>query len=214
MAIESRLTVLRSQLSDAIDQIHKAEKSVKRANKKLEDAQYFHDSIIHEIDCELIKTWAGNPDWNVLLEDSELHSMFMYKYTNSLLEKMGVASDTVNLHTRQRGINIYFETTEDKELTKKQKAVEFLSRYIIPHEGRKSFYVTNIKENDCAYQLNISNHESEKTSRFYVEKMVWGSVSHSRAYKTLRDALEHIQLNVCRTDLTPIQNVAEINVNQ
>lgn len=64
MTIKSRLTLLKAQPVLANEQITKAEKSVKRAENKLENAQDNRDSIIYEIDKEMIESWAGNPVLN------------------------------------------------------------------------------------------------------------------------------------------------------
>ncbi|WP_261643096.1 hypothetical protein [Erwinia mallotivora] len=211
MSIESRLGLLKSQLREATEKINKAERSVKRAEKKLEDAEYLHDCIVQEIDRELINSWNGNPDWNILLEDSELHSTLLYEYTNSLFERMGVNSCCKNINTKQRAVNIFFETTSDDELMKKERAVAFLSNYITSHKGKKSFSVSNTKEDDCAYGLVIDSDERQGVVKFYVEKMTWGSVDHSSSFHNLNAALRHIQLNVCSTDLIPDQDFLEIN---
>lgn len=200
MTIESRLTLLKAELVSANEQITKAQKSVKRAENKLENAKDYREGIIYEIDKEMIESWAGNPDWNVLLESSELHSMLMYNYTNSILEKMGLSAHSVNIYTNQRAINFCFRTTSQAELLQKETAIGFIMQHIIPNKGRKSFSIFNTKEDDCAYALYIESNKSE-APLCYVERMSWGSVDSSLQFSTLRNALHHVQLNVCNTDL-------------
>lgn len=208
MTIESRLTLLKAELVLANEQIKKAEKSVNRAEKKLENAQDNRDSIIYEIDKEMIESWAGKPDWNVLLENSGLHSSLMYDYTNSILENMGLYAHSCNIHTDQRVINLSFSTTSQAELLQKETAIGFIVKFVIPHKNRKSIAIYNTRNDDCAYALSIVENKPGATL-FYVEKMTWGTVDSSLPFSTLRDALQHVQLNVCATDLVPEQGGLE-----
>jgi len=200
MTIESRLTLLKAQLVLANDKITKAEKSVERAENKLENAQYKRDCIIYEIDREMIESWAGKPDWNVLLENSDLHSSLMYDYTNTLFEKMGLSSHGTNIYTDQRAINLGFSTTSQAELLLKENAISFIVKYVIPHQGRKSFSIFNTNENDCAYSLSIEDSKPDAVV-YHVERLTWGTLDSSLSFNTLRSALQHVQLNVCATDL-------------
>lgn len=208
MTIESRLTLLKAELVLANEQITKAEKSVKRAENKLENAQDNRDSIIYEIDKEMIESWAGNPDWNVLLENSGLHSSLMYDYTNSILEKMGLSAHSTNIYTDQRAINLSFSTMSQAELLQKETAISFIVKYVIPHKGRKSFAIYNTKDDDCAFSLSIEGGKPEAVI-YHVERLTWGTVDSSISFNTLHSALQHVQLNVCATDLVQEQGSLE-----
>lgn len=203
MSIDSRIELLRHQLKAAKQKIAKANKSVERAEAKLEVAQDEADTIQYEIDQELISSWGVTPDWKILLDDPEGHSSLMYDYANSLLNKLGMWAVGVHLGTKQRGLTFSMKTLSNVETQFYTDAINTTLPYIKTFEGKKTYNIGNIKNQDCAYSLSIFK------DYFSVQKQVWGSVVEEHKCPTLWAALRHIQENVCDTAISSDDNFIE-----
>lgn len=200
MFIEYSYTELKYELLRANEKISKANQRLKKANKALDAAEHQRDLIILKIDKYLVESWKSEPDWNVLLEDTNSHSLFLYEYTNALLCEMGLRSSCKDYRTRQRVIDIFFKTKSEDELLKKSISVDFVSKFIDEFEEKKCLNIVSLAEDDCAYELSIRCNDAGEHVTYCIEKMSWGRVVDSISFKNSYEALKHIQLYICKTE--------------
>jgi hypothetical protein len=201
---EQKMAALRLKIKAASFDVKKAEESVKRAENKHDKALDAYNELFYEYECLLIESWKGQPDWNILLDNPDNHSAIMYDLFSHYIQEMRLSYLGVNIHTNQRAIGIYFETNSPSEMNEKIKGIKFIAPYIKEYKGKKYFNISNLRDENCAYELWITNEKlslKDNLSSYAVVRMTYGSIDKIHPFSTLESALSFVQSELSNVDL-------------
>lgn len=196
--IQSRLDFLNQKLRETQAEVESKSIALERATHRYELACESASEVLYERDCAIIESWAGEPDWNVLLTNSDDYSSAMYEYGNAMLNQHHLRASCTDGDTNQRNLIIHFETNSPHELANKVKGVEFIMDYIkVGKHGDKTISISHGQSCDFALEFGFN----PKTNETYIVKSTFGCRDSKLNFADLQAALSYVQSTISDTDL-------------
>jgi len=198
--LETKLNGVNRRIAEANEIVKKRQRSVRRAERNLEEAENDAYSLYCERDSVLIESWGNKPDWPFIFESDDNETHVMREYKLAWIEQAGLTlNGCYNINTKQRGFAISFSSNSSAELQLKIQMVEFILRYLKASERHeKVLSVYNLGDEECAWSF-LGN---QNTGKFGLAKERWGSRVSQTEFDSLHDCLSHIQC-LSDTDIIP-----------
>ena len=198
-SLQTQLDAIRARIADASDIVTRRERSVKRAERNLEIAEYDLAELQNERDKILIASWGDKPNWQVIFDLVDA-SPAMYEYKQKWVEEAGLHSTGMyNCETKQGGFSVGFTTTTQEELNQNIRMVEFIMPYLRPdRNNEKALIVYNVPGDDCCHNFVLNT----KTGKYGISTDRYMSRFSVDEFPTLAEALRYLQ-SISDTDIIP-----------
>ncbi|MDE9487546.1 hypothetical protein [Xenorhabdus bovienii] len=206
--LDTLLYDVKRRIAEAQKIVQKRRRSVRRAERNLEQATDELYSLRCEHDSTLIESWGDKPDWQFIFDSNEGETHVMVDYKKAWIERTGLTLDGgYNLCTKQRGFAITFDSNSPAELHLKVQMVEFILKHLkTDKSNEKTLSVFNLPDEDCAWSF-FSN---QKTGKYGLAKERLGRRISNTEYDSLHTCLSHIQ-SLSNTDIIPETQLLENN---
>ena len=197
--LQTQLDAIRARIADASDILTRRERSVKRAERNLEIAEYDLAELENERDKLLIASWGDKPNWQAIF-DLVNASPAMYEYKQKWVKEKGLHSTGMyNCETNQGGFSVGFTTTTEVELNQNISMVEFVMQYLRTNrKNEKTMIVYNVPTEDCCHNFVLNT----KTGKYGITTDQYMSRSSVNEFSTLAEALRYLQ-SISDTDIIP-----------
>jgi hypothetical protein len=167
--------------------VAEARADLRKAERRCERADDSLAALRCEYDHERLKLWGANPDVSALL-DVDCSSV-LYEAARALAEAYGMGFGMRWADIDQHVLHLLINRGEDGALERAEAAVRFFAPHVVAKRGWRRFGVQHRESGEFGLELRYSS--SRGTARLV--RMHYGVQDSQIAFKSLADALRHIQ---------------------